>query len=89
MTLELDLPPEVKDAYGDKLERKVLEGLLLQMVQEGRLSVAKAGSLLGLDRLEAIRWYTSFGLAFPNWDHDEWQRELEIVEQQSPKSTPS
>jgi hypothetical protein len=87
MTLELDLPPEVKDAYGDKLGRKVLEGLLLQMVQEGRLSVAKAGSLLCLDRLEAIRWYTSFGLAFPNWDHDEWAHELASVNQH-PKSTP-
>jgi hypothetical protein len=88
MTLELDLPPEVKDAYGDKLERKVLEGLLLQMVQENRLSVAKAGSLLGLDRLEAIRWYTSFGLAFPNWDDEEWAHELAFVNQKTSKSTP-
>ncbi len=72
MTLELDLPPEVKDAYGDKLGRKVLEGLLLQMVQEGRLSVAKAGSLLDLDRLEAIRWYTSFGFHFPNYGVDDF-----------------
>jgi hypothetical protein len=88
MTIELDLPAEVKAAYGDKLERKVLEGLLLQMVQEGRLSVAKAGSFLGLDRLEAIRWYTSFGLAFPNWDKEEWSHELAFVEQKSPKSSP-
>lgn len=85
MTLELDLPPEIKDAYGDKLERKVLEGLLLQMVQEGRLSVAKAGSLLDLDRLESIQWYTSFGLPFPNWDQNEWANELAFVNQ---KSTP-
>jgi hypothetical protein len=84
MTLELDLPPEVKDAYGQTLERKILEGLLLQLVHEERLSIAKAGSLLGLDRVEAIRWYTSFGLAFPNWDHDEWSHELAFVDQEAP-----
>jgi hypothetical protein len=79
MTLELDLPPEVKDAYGQTLERKILEGLLLQLVHEERLSIAKAGSLLDLDRMEAIRWYTSFGFAFPNWDKEEWSHELAFV----------
>ncbi|MBS3934408.1 MAG: UPF0175 family protein [Truepera sp.] len=87
MPLTLDLPPEVVAAYGDRLERKALEGLLLQLVQEGRLSVAKAGSLLGLTRLEAIRWYTSYGFHFPNWDKEEWAREVAFVEAEAAKST--
>ena len=72
MTLSFDLPPEVTDAFGDELERKVLEGLLLQLVQGEQMSVAKAGSLLGLNRLEAIRWYTSHGFAFPNYSADDF-----------------
>ena len=72
MPVTLELPPEILAAYGDELERKVLESLLLQMVREGRLSVAKAGSLLGLDRLAAIRWYTSHGYTFPNYDAEDF-----------------
>ena len=80
MPITLELPPEIIDAYGDDLERKVLKGLLLQLVREERMSVGKAGSLLGLNRLEAIRWYTSHGYDYPNWDEDEWARELAAVD---------
>ena len=86
MPITLELPHEILAAYGDDLERKILESLLLQMVREERMSVAKAGSLLGLGRLEAIRWYTSHGYPFPNWDEDEWKRELAAVEKQKAKT---
>ena len=72
MPITLELPPEILAAYGDDLERKVLESLLLQMVREERMSVGKAGSLLGLNRLEAIRWYTSHGYSFPNYDAEDF-----------------
>jgi hypothetical protein len=80
MSVTLDLPPELVDAFGDELERKAIEGLLLQLVQKQRMSVAKAGEILGLARLEAIRWYTSHGHPFPDWDEDEWQHEFDMVE---------
>ncbi len=80
MTFSFDLPPEVTEAFGDELGRKALEGLLLQLVQDERMSVAKAGSLLGLGRIEAIRWYTSFGFHFPNWDENEIEHEFESFE---------
>ncbi len=72
MPITLELSPEILAAYGDDLERKVLESLLLQMVREERMSVGKAGSLLGLNRLEAIRWYTSHGYSFPNYDAEDF-----------------
>ena len=72
MPVTLELPPEILAAYGDDLERKVLESLLLQMVREERMSVGKAGSLLGLNRLEAIRWHTSHGYSFPNYDAEDF-----------------
>ena len=79
MPVTLELPPEVVAAFGDNLEKTTLELLLLQLIQAEKMSVAKAGSLLGLNRLDAIRWYTSHGHAFPNWDEEEWQRELEAA----------
>lgn len=70
MTVSLNLPPEISEAFGEELERKALEGLLLQLVHQERMSIAKAGSILNLNRLEAIRWYTSHGYSFPNYDID-------------------
>jgi hypothetical protein len=80
MPVTLELPPEVIAAFGDDLEKTTLELLLLQLIQDEKMSVAKAGSLLGLGRLEAIRWYISHGNYFPNWDEEEWQHELEAIE---------
>ncbi|HEX7021219.1 MAG TPA: hypothetical protein VF171_00070 [Trueperaceae bacterium] len=41
------------------------------------MTVAKAGSILGMDRMSAIRWYTSLGFDYPNLDDadllGEWQ----------------
>lgn len=37
------------------IEQEVLEGLLLKLVAEGRVSLGKATELLAMDRLEAIR----------------------------------
>jgi predicted HTH domain antitoxin len=37
------------------IEQEVLEGLLLKLVAEGRVSLGKAAELLAMDRLEAIR----------------------------------
>ncbi len=89
MPITLELPPEVIDAYGDDLGRKVLESLLLQLVREERMSVGKAGSLLGLNRLEAIRWYTSHGYYYPNYSAEDLERELAEVYKRFPKTAES
>jgi hypothetical protein len=47
MAVQLDLPQEVVEAVGSKmLQQEVLEGLLLKLVSEGRMSLGKAGGLL-------------------------------------------
>ncbi len=86
MPITLELPPEILAAYGDDLERKVLESLLLQMVREERMSVGKAGSLLGLNRLEAIRWYTSHGYYYPDYSAEDLEHELAEVYKLRPKT---
>ncbi len=67
MNLKVELPAEVVDALGPEPEREVIEGVLLLLVSEGEMSVARAGELLGLrGRISAIRWYTGHGLPYPD-----------------------
>lgn len=58
MDVKLTLPDEVLEALGPDPEREALEGLLLLLAGEGRLSLERAGDLLGLEsREKAERWY--------------------------------
>ncbi len=56
MDVRLTLPDEMLEALGPDPEREALEGLLL--VGEGRLSLERAGEVLGLENRErAEHWY--------------------------------
>ena len=58
MDVRLTLPDEMLEALGPDPERETLEGLLLLLVGEGRLSLERAGEVLGLDeREQAEHWY--------------------------------
>ena len=58
MDLHLQLPDEVVKALGPEPEREALEGILLLLVGEGKMTLERAGSILGLGgREEAVRWY--------------------------------
>ncbi|MDQ3387747.1 MAG: hypothetical protein M3475_09160 [Actinomycetota bacterium] len=58
MDVKLTLPDEVLEALGPDPERETLEGLLLLLVGEGRLSLERAGEVLGLENREkAEHWY--------------------------------
>jgi hypothetical protein len=57
MEMKLTLPDEVLEKLGDEPEREVLEGVLLLLVGEGKLSLERAGGILGLDGEESARWY--------------------------------
>ncbi|MDQ3965917.1 MAG: hypothetical protein M3246_05615 [Actinomycetota bacterium] len=60
MDLHLQLPDEVVKALGPEPEREALEGVLLLLVGEGKMTLERAGSILGLGgREEATRWYAN------------------------------
>ena len=62
MDVKLTLPDEMLGALGPDPEREALEGLLLLLVGEGRLSLERAGEVLDLeDRGQAERWYAKRG----------------------------
>lgn len=76
MALQIELPDELTTLLGPNPSAAVRDAVLLQLVHEGRMSVAYAGQLLGLDRLDAVRWYTSHGYHYPDLTPAELQEDL-------------
>lgn len=80
MDMKLTLPDEVLEALGPQPEREVLEGVLLLLVSEEKMSVARAGEILGLrGRLSAIRWYTAHGLPYPDLSEEDFADDLKYA----------
>lgn len=80
ISIKLTLPDEVLGALGPKPEREVLEGVLLLLVSEGKMSVARAGEVLGLKgRISAIRWYTGHGLSYPDLSEEDLADDLKYA----------
>ena len=67
MEMKLTLPDEVLEALGREPEREVLEGVLLLLVGEGKLTLNRAGGILGFESDEAAtRWYAERTLSRPD-----------------------
>lgn len=77
MTLQIDLPDEILALLGNDPKKEVLESLLLHLIQEQRITVARAGELLGLDRMDTISWYTHHGYYFPDLDETDLENEFD------------
>lgn len=65
MDVRITLPDEVVEALGEDPERETYEALLLHLVRREKITVGRAGELLGLDKMAAIRWYISHGHHYP------------------------
>lgn len=76
----LRVPEEVVAALGDDPEREALEALLLHLIRTDKVSVAWAGERLGLDRREAVRWYTSCGYHFPDYTEEDLEEDALFAE---------
>ena len=74
--MNLELPEEVVEALGPEPERTALEAVLLFLISEDKMSVARAGEILGLDRISAINWYTSHGFYHPDLSEKDLAEEL-------------
>lgn len=67
MDLNLHIPDEIVEALGSEPEREALEGMLVLLVGEGKMTLERAGEVLGLEgRDEVVRWYTARTQYRPN-----------------------
>jgi hypothetical protein len=76
VSMNLELPEEVVEALGPEPQRAALEAVLLFLISEDKMSVARAGEILGLDRISAINWYTSHGFYYPDLSEKDLADEL-------------
>jgi hypothetical protein len=74
--MNLKLPEEVVEALGPDPERSALEAMLLFLISEDKMSVARAGEILSLDRISAIDWYTSHGFYYPDLSEEDLAEDL-------------
>ena len=74
--MNLELPREIVEALGSEPERAALKAVLLFLIFENKMSVGWAGEVLGLDRISAIRWYTSHGFYYPDLSGEDLAEEL-------------
>lgn len=74
--MNLEFPEEVVEALGPEPERAALEAVLLFLISEDKMSVARAGEIFGLDRHSAISWYTSHGFYYPDLSEADLAEEL-------------
>jgi hypothetical protein len=74
--MNLEFPEEVVEALGPEPERAALEAVLLFLIYEDKISVARAGEILGLDRISAINLYTSHGFYYPDLSEKDLAEEL-------------
>lgn len=68
-----------------EIERRVSEWLVFSLFSEGKISSGKAGSLLGMTRLEFIELLKTRGIAFINYSSDELEEEFDAVKKLAPK----
>jgi hypothetical protein len=61
---------------GPDPERSALEAMLLFLISEDKMSVARAGEILSLDRISAIDWYTSHGFYYPDLSEEDLAEDL-------------
>jgi hypothetical protein len=61
---------------GPQPERAALEAVLLFLISEDKMSVARVGEVPGLDGISAIRWYTSHGFYYPDLSEEDLAEEL-------------
>ena len=80
MNVQLELPSDLATFLHPNPERIILESLLLRLVQQDDISVARAGEILGLSRAAGIAWYSSQGYPFPNLGTQDWADELGNIE---------
>ena len=83
--ISIKVPEEVVDYLGDDFRQKLLEPVLIDLVRSGEITIARAGSLLNLNRREAIQWFSSHGLTYFNQSEENLERERANLRKHPPR----
>ena len=77
VTMELDGEPvEVLREQDQPVERAARELIVLELYRRGTISSGKAARLLGMPRLDFIRYASGLGIPYFRMSEDDWAAEL-------------
>ena len=62
------------------VEQSTRELMVLELYRRHAISAGKAAALLGMERLDFIRYSGSLGIPFIDMTEDEWEAELQRIE---------
>ncbi len=78
VTLDSDLT-EILGTFNRPLPDVVRELIVLELYHRHHVSSGRAASLLGMGRIEFIRYSSELRIPFIDMTEDEWQAELETI----------
>jgi len=78
LELEKELADLLRPAQG-RLEDALKEYLVLELYRRRKISSGKAAELLGMERLEFIRYASRMGIPFLDMDEEEWAEEVRNI----------
>jgi predicted HTH domain antitoxin len=71
----------------DEIQSRAVEGMVLSLFTEGRISSGKAARLLSLSRIEFLAMLRERGIAYINYTPDELAEEFAAVDQLASEKT--
>ena len=84
-TLTLDLSSDVIDVLNgldQPVERSAAEMIVVELFRRGLISGGKAAALLGMGRLDFIRYAERLGIPYFNLTLEEWEAERDFIDAQ-------
>ncbi|MGH2558912.1 MAG: UPF0175 family protein [Thermomicrobiales bacterium] len=70
---------EVIQADDESIDRTARELIVLELYRRGSMSSGKAAQLLGMSRVEFIRYSGQLGIPYFDTTDDEWEAELRTI----------
>lgn len=62
------------------LERAAKEMIVLELYRQGTISSGKAAEILGIARIDFIKYASGLGIDYITMTDEEWQAELDVVD---------
>lgn len=80
--LQIHVPTALLDLGWDRneIQRRLVEGMVISLFTEGRISSGKASQILGISRVEFLALLRERGVAYIDYTPDELAEEFAAVE---------
>ena len=81
--IHLVVAEDFEELLGDspeRIERRALESIVLDLYRRRELSAGRAAEFLDLEKFAFIRWAGEHGVPYFDMTREEWQEELRAID---------